>query len=719
MAFRTVILIALAASVFVVTCAADDPEASTSSSASSSSSDGSSSATATSSAQSKSKPGKKKCTRVKKCPRNEEFSFCTKSIGRAQYCSQKGQALSYQEDNYSCKEGCVCKEGYLRNDKGICVADRECKPKCGANEQLDECPIDCPSDYCPTSNEDTPACFKSDDYECPEPVCKCTFNHRRAENGTCIPTKECPAFDCSQNPNEEFNPCPFYCPTDDCSQASPTGECPKLFGHLPVLECQPQCRCIKGFWRKDGICVPYAECPNICPSNEEYVPCVQGVCRPLNCSQIGEEMCCPDPDCLEECDPGCVCKENYYRNDDGDCVTEEECEPPKCGDNEILDDCPVDCPADYCPNSAEDNEKCPKPDVCPPPQCKCAFNYRRAENGTCIPTEQCPPFDCSANPNEEYTPCPPICPSDDCSLPRLTGRCPFRIGIRLECNPKCQCKEGFGRVNGVCTDFNECPDLCPENEQYYFCTDALCRNQKCNQRGLPVGCPSVAYCTKGCVCKDGFYRNRNGTCVAEDQCEPDYCPDNEVYSNCTEALCRAQNCTNRYDPVACPSVSSCTPGCVCEPGYYRNQYGICISNEMCDGDVCSYNEKYTNCTEAVCEPQNCKDRNAPPACPSVSSCSRGCVCQSGFYRNEEGFCVTDDECKAEALCPNLHEEYTSSLIPNCPVLGTCKSVFAIIDCDEPEVTACVCKPGFLRLNETSPCVSSCECPEFAGHSSCQ
>ncbi|CAK1553388.1 unnamed protein product [Leptosia nina] len=95
--------------------------------------------------------------------------------------------------------------------------------ECGINEVLDDCPVDCPYDYCPKNElQDRIPCPKPK--QCPPADCKCGFNYRR-ENGTCIPTTECPAFPCT-GPNEIYDPCPPYCPVQDCSSATPTAECP-------------------------------------------------------------------------------------------------------------------------------------------------------------------------------------------------------------------------------------------------------------------------------------------------------------------------------------------------------------------------------------------------------------------------------------------------------------------------------------------------------------
>ncbi|CAH4008757.1 unnamed protein product [Pieris brassicae] len=127
-------------------------------------------------------------------------------------------------------------------------------PNCSIDEVLDSCPSDCAYDYCPKDEKhDRTPCLKPT--QC-TPDCKCAFNYRRY-NGTCIPTTECPPFACTRK-NEYFEPCPLYCPGEDCSSATPTGECPFLL--LIAVNCSPSCRCLPGYWRKDGICVPYEEC---------------------------------------------------------------------------------------------------------------------------------------------------------------------------------------------------------------------------------------------------------------------------------------------------------------------------------------------------------------------------------------------------------------------------------------------------------------------------
>ncbi|CAG4936723.1 unnamed protein product [Colias eurytheme] len=123
---------------------------------------------------------------------------------------------------------------------------------CGDNEVAKQNPDDCVPDCCPVG----------DDAPCPDPCpqgpCQCSLMSRRAENGTCIPTRQCPPYPCGEN--EQYDPCPV-CP-EECSNASPDGErCRSIFKIGITVICKPKCRCIDFFWRDgNNNCVPYEQC---------------------------------------------------------------------------------------------------------------------------------------------------------------------------------------------------------------------------------------------------------------------------------------------------------------------------------------------------------------------------------------------------------------------------------------------------------------------------
>ncbi|CAH2107609.1 unnamed protein product [Euphydryas editha] len=220
--------------------------------------------------------------------------------------------------------------------------------------------------------------------ECPPPACKCGFNYRRADNGTCIPTTECPPFKCSRI-NEEFNPCPSYCPSDNCHDASRTGECPYFL--LLVVECSPTCRCIKHHWRKDGVCVPYEECPDtICGPNEVE----------RESSDYQSDYCLgAEGDSTANRDPytsACKCGLMYRRAANNTCIPTRSCPPIPCGENEVYDSCPV-C-SEKCENASPTGERCRFVGrigitvICNP-ACRCVDFYWRNYDDKCVPYDKC------------------------------------------------------------------------------------------------------------------------------------------------------------------------------------------------------------------------------------------------------------------------------------------------------------------------------------------
>lgn len=61
-----------------------------------------------------------------------------------------------------------------------------------------------------------------------------------------------------------------------------------------------------------------------CGANQRYSSCIQGECRPLDCKDKGKNLPCPRFD-KETCIKGCVCVEGYLKNENGECVPEDQC----------------------------------------------------------------------------------------------------------------------------------------------------------------------------------------------------------------------------------------------------------------------------------------------------------------------------------------------------------------------------------------------------------
>ncbi|XP_068630539.1 rh5-interacting protein-like isoform X2 [Battus philenor] len=461
-----------------------------------------------------------------------------------------------------------------------------------------------------------------------------------------------------------------------------------------------------------------------------------------------------------------------------------------CGENEIMNNCPSPA-CEYCPSSDKEARACltTSQKVCPPPKCTCRNNYRRLHNGTCVPTRECPSFKCPRV-NEEFDPCP-LCSNDNCSRATPDGTCKVigRIGIPLQCRPSCRCKKNYWRDGDRCVPYESCPNVpkkCTKPHESLKCTTSCPRPRTCFGRHIRYKCPDVTaqVCKDECVCDDGYYRNSDGFCVTSDLCDKKCTGPNEVYKadkkTCPPETCRSivarykcdsnevgqpgcvckpgflrlslnstcipmeecpelknspdynkpecklpheslkcvkvcpppKTCNNRFVEVSCLYIANetCTHKCVCDDGFYRNEDGQCVTGDQCS-DNCSKPNESIQCVKSCPRPRTCVGRHIRYRCLNNTDevCQNKCLCNNGFYRNSDGFCVTSDLCDKKCG-PN--EEYKADK-KSCPS-DLCSSLGKQYKCDSKErgQPGCVCKEGFRRMNSMSPCIPEVECPEY-------
>ncbi|CAH2992095.1 unnamed protein product [Chilo suppressalis] len=523
------------------------------------------------------------------CPDGEEYSECPDASCSPLTCDKAGFPNPNCGNSSSCpgKPGCICKDGKLKNKDGKCVDSNEC-PSCGGDENAvlgcgnhcgrtcadlrsnvtRICPLYCilnacscrPNYYydgntkkCVKPEKCTPTCKGNEVYSscanvicrpqdckdkgkrvpCPlvkpgacVPGCICPAKHLK-KNGVCVPEDQCDKPICKAN--EVYSSCPAAsCVPKYCKDKGKPVPCPRLKPEA----CVPGCVCREKYLWKNGVCVPEDQCEDkpICKANEVYSSCPAASCVPKYCKDKGKPIPCPRlrP---EACVPGCVCREKYlWKN--GVCVPEDQCEDtPTCPIGEVYEKCaPVKCDADYCPKCRDSPQTCPIPKKCEKGRCVCGFNKKRdRKTGKCIPIANCPPFPCT-KPNEVYDNCPPIvqCPGQTCADYLKNTTCPtYRIGIVLPCKPACRCKKGY-------------------------------------------------------------YKDSKGNCVTPQKCKELACKPNEVFSSCSNGICRAQDCKDKGKPVPCPDLmpGACVPGCVCRENYLKKN-GDCVPEDQCGECSCS------------------------------------------------------------------------------------------------------------------------------------
>jgi len=288
-----------------------------------------------------------------------------------------------------------------------------------------------------------------------------------------------------------------------------------------------------------GMCVATRECdapqpvdammlqPNMkCGMNEEFRHCkgCDGTCQT------------PNPMCHRICLPGCACKKDHLRNEQGVCIPTRECEttmpeaamlfayPPElsqCKENEMFMTCGTACPA-TCTN--------PRPSAVCTRQCIvgcfCKAGFLKNDQGVCVHSETCGVPAAEAVPvqapvcgvNEEHR----QCKGCDGSCKNPNPKC-----LRI-CVPGCAClKNHLRNEHGLCTPMHECPKeevtpmaeaqmlpQCRKNEVFRTCGTA-CPATCSNPHPSPV---CTRNCVIGCFCKEGYLKNSMGDCVPATNC---------------------------------------------------------------------------------------------------------------------------------------------------------------------------------------------------------
>ncbi|XP_041851122.1 latent-transforming growth factor beta-binding protein 1 isoform X2 [Melanotaenia boesemani] len=293
------------------------------------------------------------------------------------------------------------------------------------------------------------------------------------------------------------------------------------------------------------------------------------------------------------------------------------------------------------------NECVQSPGVCLVGECvNTAGSYR------CV----CPP---GYRSNNEQSSCEDV---DECVDPL---QCPGQECINSPGSYRCvSCQPGYGLLNGVCTDIDECRQA--------PCSNGRCENTPGSFR---------------CVCRHG-YKLQNYTCTDVDECaEPSQCP--------------GQMCVNSVGSYRCVS---------CRPGYTLvnrkcTDVDECVSGRACEADRLCVNT--IGSFRCECLPgyrtsglgRQCRDINE---CLEGNFCfSRGecmntpgsymCVCSRGFTLSDNRTaCIDIDECVKLGVCSD----------------GRCVNTEGSFQCE--------CKTGFTANPEKTACLDVDECVSSGG-----
>ncbi|CCQ25689.1 Follistatin-like domain-containing protein [Caenorhabditis elegans] len=559
--------------------------------------------------------------------------------------------------------------------------DQECKE----NESFQTCGTACePTCGLPTPTFCTLQCVMG---------CQCNSGFfRRTSDNRCVEQKDCnvaanetipippPATNLTCPVNEVSNECHNPCTEKKCPQKNaPQVNC--------LMACQVGCSCMDGFVRNNqGVCVKEAECPAIgsqtCGTNEEPNQC-HNACFEKKCPVKPQ----PLVNCMEKCDIGCSCKKGFLRNRQGQCVNPTECPATgstlTCSKNEEPNDCHNSCSEAKCPVNPQPFVRCMM--RCEK-ACSCKKGLVRNRQGQCVKLAECPPTG-----KTDTNPCALVLckPGHRCTM--STGQATCVPGSTDE-NP---CNLVDCRTGHQCSMSTGKPTCVPETPP----TGITCANVRCGFKG---GCGMVE--PVGCVgCK------RQPQCLEEDYCRAQNCPYNEecvlVQVTCIRAPCNPiptcrpkdlrlikpliQPRERRQAGPSCMTARCGTPagcamvrpsGCIgstvekgCELMPMCIHVNACASTSclvgsqcvlhqvqcftqpcdpiaQCEAPIkkpinrrCRSNEKFEPC-KTVCSDTKCNEE--PRFCPQVCT-GGGCVCQEGFFRDNSGKCVTQNDCDAQ------------------------------------------------------------------------
>ncbi|CAI5451152.1 unnamed protein product [Caenorhabditis angaria] len=312
-------------------------------------------------------------TTISTCSTNETFSQCTNPCSESK-CIINTDFIC----NRMCVAGCTCETGYKRNTTGHCVLSDDCpivveatlnSTTCGVNETLTECYNSCSEEKCagiPSFAQCTTHCRVG---------CGCSDGYARSNDGKCYKELDCPDNQiCGKN--EDYR----------CEGCDAT--CSNLYPKCDTKNCTKSCQCAKGFVRINGNCVTFKKCSSLttnnitCLATEKYTDCLPKCW--MSCT--GNQECDSEID-ENVCTAGCVCRDKYKKDTNGECVHNRHCyKSTDCVDNEEWVKCKdTDL---TCATFLGSTTKAPTHDSCNS-GCACVDNYARNANGTCVPTSEC------------------------------------------------------------------------------------------------------------------------------------------------------------------------------------------------------------------------------------------------------------------------------------------------------------------------------------------
>ncbi|XP_047984822.1 zonadhesin-like isoform X1 [Leguminivora glycinivorella] len=185
----------------------------------------------------------------------------------------------------------------------------------------------------------------------------------------------------------------------------------------------------------------------------------------------------------------------------------------------------------------------------------------------------------------------------------------------------------------------------------------------------------------------------------------------EIYIDCPAGQCNPKTCDDLVNPPGCPGIiPPCPGGCVCDTGYLRNENGTCIPEDQCSMICTKKHERYIGCLAGQCNPKTCEDLDTSIPCPFVDGpCPGGCMCEEGYLR-KDGECIKIEDCPPKPCRGN--QTWLSPCNAPCPYPRCPTDNQPPQPCTElqPCYPGCQCKSGYKR-NLDEHCILASDCPD--------
>ncbi|XP_055330550.1 keratin-associated protein 10-4-like [Paramacrobiotus metropolitanus] len=498
-------------------------------------------------------------------------------------CSSPVSTCPVDVPNCDVKRSCVCKPGLVRTALGKCVPVSQCSAPAPATTAA--------STKRPTAAPPAPGPSNGGGLDL-------DFDDVNCQNGMSSTMQ-------------------MGCPTCEPTCSSPVSTCPVT---VPNCDVQRSCVCKPGLVRTAlGKCVPVSQCS--APSPATTVPPPPPVTFPPDDPTPGPapvmcmhnlhptlQMGCPacEPTCSKptpscplrgnDCPViiSCVCKDGLVRNAQGDCVNPSDCPAAPAPEAPPVITCSLTgltsnpmqlgCPACE-PTCSNFKPTCPLlwgPNCPVKSDCVCRAGTVRTAQNTCVKPSECP-----------------------------------GVSILRNLSATCLLDGDAAVIEETSTDGKAILNLAFFGINCYTNMQKGCRNCEPTCSNRNPSCPLTwSRCPSSdvCVCKPGFMRNSQGSCV-------------------TATQCNIRDTSN--PPVPLPVIPTPeSPVNDTTPAPASSSSAICVHG--------LHPTLQLGCP--ACEPTCSKPTPSCPLrgndCPVIVSC----VCKEGLVRTTQGTCVPASQC---------------------------------------------------------------------------